>query len=176
MEKFFTKKNIIISACVLLALVIAVVTIVLIAGSAKREGSSSTDNKGEQGSYQSQTDKQRLGDVIIPVKLSGSEKICAGQYFFEYDSKALEYVTYENGDLFDECDVNLTKEGKLQCVITNSDLEDVRARGTLLTFVFKQKEEGNGKYTVKVGEQTNMCNSNGKLKTPKIKPEKVRAK
>ena len=116
----------------------------------------------------------KTGDVIdVPIKLSENPGILAGMFIFEYDSKALEYVDYEQGDILDEYEVNATA-GKVACVISSSALEDSKKNGTIITLQFKVKDgAAKGDYIIKYSDESQISNLNEEWIKPQISDGKI---
>lgn len=119
----------------------------------------------------------KTGDVIdVPIKLSENPGILAGMFIFEYDSKALEYVDYEQGDILDEYEVNATA-GKVACVISSSALEDSKKNGTIITLQFKVKDgAAKGDYIIKYSDESQISNLNEEWIKPQISDGKITVK
>lgn len=119
----------------------------------------------------------KTGDVIdVPIKLSENPGILAGMFIFEYDSKALEYVDYEKGDILDEYEINATA-GKVACVISSSALEDSKKNGTIITLQFKVKDgAAKGDYIIKYSDESQISNLNEEWIKPQIADGKITVK
>lgn len=119
----------------------------------------------------------KTGDVIdVPIKLSENPGILAGMFIFEFDAKAIEYVSYEKGDIFDEYDVN-GEAGKVSCIISSSQLKDSTKNGTLITLQFKVKDgAAKGDYTIKYSSESQISNLNEEWIKPQISDGKITVK
>lgn len=114
--------------------------------------------------------------VKVPISLNKNPGIFAGQYYFEYDSSVLEYVGYEEGDLFDEYSVNQT-DGVINFIINAKELADVTDNGTLVILEFKIKDDAKaGDYAITLGEKTLICNLDEQTVVPEIEEGKITVK
>jgi hypothetical protein len=114
--------------------------------------------------------------VKVPITFSKNPGVFAGQYYFEYDASALEYVGYEEGDLFEEYGAN-AKDGVVNFVINAKDLKDVTKNGTLVTLEFKIKADAKpGDYAITLGKETLICNLDEQTVSPEIKEGKITVK
>ncbi len=122
----------------------------------------------------------KTGDIIdVPIKLSENPGILAGMFIFEFDSKALEYVDYEKGDILnivDEDDVIATA-GTVSCLMEASELKDTTKNGTLITLQFKVKDgAAKGDYTIKYSSESQISNFNEEWIKPQISDGKITVK
>lgn len=117
------------------------------------------------------------GDTVkIPIYINENPGIFAGQFYFEFDSSALEYIDYEKGDLFDEYDVEVS-DGIISCIINSEKLKDVDKNGTIITLVFYVKDSAKaGKYEITLGNKTMLCNLNEQIVDAKLESDTITVK
>lgn len=146
--------------------------------SAQGSGSSSADKKIEKGKMTIEPAKASAGDVIsVPIKLSENPGIAAGQFYFEYDTKAFTYDSYEKGDILDDYEVS-DAAGKVSCIISADDIsKNATANGTLITLKFMVKSDAaKGDYTIKVSDGTMLCDVDENTVSPKLSDGKITVK
>ncbi len=120
----------------------------------------------------------KVGDTVkIPVKISDNPGIFAGQFYFEYDATALEYIDYEQSKLFSDYEVE-GKDGVVACIISREVSDnDTKENGDIITLVFDVKKDAKaGDYTIKIGDKTLICNLDEQIITPKIESGKITVK
>ena len=145
-------------------------------GSSSIDGTSSGDDTAsviEGGSVSLGTAKAEKGDTIeVPIKLEDNPGVFACQIAFDYDEKALEFVDYEDGDIFDNWMISGSK-----LVGDTSSLKDVTKDGTLLVLQFKVRDgAAKGDYTIKLTEESVFANYNEQFVCPKIGEGKITVK
>lgn len=117
-----------------------------------------------------------VGSIVeIPIEIKQNPGIWGGQIILSYDTKLLDYVNFDVGNVFDECNVNVKPDGTVYCVATNSKTEDVRANGTIATLKFVVKPAAKGK-TVKIdiSDKSNFTNLEEMLIEPSMQSGKIK--
>ncbi len=146
----------------------------------------SGNNSKDNGSTQNGADVVKKGSVKtpeikttndetikVPIKIDKNPGIWGCQFNFDYDTSIFEYVGYENGNLFEECDVNVNN-GVIKSLITKTDLENTKKNGTIITFELKIKEDApKGTYELKLRDDSQIVNIEEQIVSPKINIGKV---
>ena len=105
------------------------------------------------------TNKNKDEILSLPIKLTNNEGSYAGNFIFTYDDKALTYVGYDKGEIFDEYMVT-AKDGKISTLLNSSALEDTKKNGTLLVLKFKaNKNAAAGSYKIELDRKESMLGS-----------------
>ncbi len=146
----------------------------------KSDGNSSTQSSTEvvkKGSVKTPAIKTSKNETIkVPVNIDKNPGVWGCQLNIEYDTQVFEYVGYENGKLFDECDVNVDN-GVIRSLITKSALENTKKNGTIVTFEFKvNKNAPKGTYELKLRDDYQMVNVEEQIVSPKINIGKITIK
>jgi len=186
------KKLIIGIVAAVVALAVIIVAIIGITGTFGKnekdnEGSSSpvsssvTESKGDNDKVVSDYTVNDKGNTVVeaekpdsntiievPIMLSDNKNgFLAGQFAFTYDANALTYLDYAKGNLFDEYEV-VSEKGKVSCIISSSEIKDVKGDGKLIVLKFKAKDSAKaGDYEVKLASSA-MGTSDEKLVNPKV--------
>lgn len=91
------------------------------------------------------TTVKSVEQVEFKVVLKNAEGVCGGNFTLEYDADMLDFETYEYGDLINKhtknCNPDYKSAGNL-VRFTFSGAEKLDADGTLITFTFNVKSEG----------------------------------
>ena len=128
MKKISTQKLItIIIASVLVAALIFVVAMLLI------------KNIGET-TLKIESKTAIPGDEIsLPIIIDKNHGVFSGQIVITYNSSALEFLSCENGKVFDECNVHVLPESDAVVIIAEqtSKFENTKIDGVLATLKFK---------------------------------------
>ncbi len=108
--------------------------------------------------------KAKVGESVkIPVEISGNPGILAWNIVFKFDSEVLEYVGYDQGDLFSDY-MAFEKAGQVgvNCI----ENEDIKGDGKLITLEFKVIGDDIKKTQIAVDmEKSSICNNNEELIT-----------
>ena len=161
--------GIIAGVAVLAALIIGIIAIVSTFSDGSNIFSKGTEKNGNtavaESSVTSEGDvvvkvpatKAKNNDTIsIPVFINNNPGFYAATLAFEYDSSALTYTGYEEGDVLDQYELNPQK-GKISVLINNSENKDVKKDGTLMSLKFKvKKASSDGKYDVTIKKDGTM--------------------
>ena len=96
--------------------------------------------------------------VRVPVKISDNPGAMGFFLQFEYDDEALEYISFEKGDLLTDCEVS-GGNGSLKLISVEEN--DVKKDGTLVYLTFKVRVGASGNSEIKLicGENS-VCNYN----------------
>lgn len=120
------------------------------------------------------TEKSLAGDnVVIPLKLSKNSGMWGGQIIINYDSDAIDFVSCENGELFEECASN-DNEGQLSILVNQSNLKNTKKSGILLNLKFTVKETAkSGSYKLSFDKDTNFCDADAELVDVELKSGEI---
>ena len=134
-----------------------------------------TSDKKDDAVENVETEKSQT--VEVPVTVAANDGFVGAQLYFEFDASVLTYVGYSNGELLDECDVNLVN-GQLRCIVINDDVtKNVKDAGVLVTLKFKVNDDAAaGQYEVKLGKETMFADSTEKIITPEVTIAKIDVK
>lgn len=149
-------------------------------GDSTNKDDSSSDKGGsdsDKGHVNAEKEDAKKGDIVdVPIKVTKNPGMMAGKFVFEYDSKALEYVDYEEGDLLNEYEVNNT-DGKVTCIISNSELKDSSGKGTVIVLQFKVKDGAKkGDYEIKYSSESQIGNLDEKYVDIEVEKAKITVK
>ncbi len=112
--------------------------------------------------------------VQVPITLNKNTGMWAASVQFTYDSKALKFEGVTNGEIFDDCEVNVVEEGKIALLLQEDGLEDTTASGVIFTLNFKTKiSSDDGEYKIDFSDECEFVNIIGnqlelQLESPKI--------
>ena len=123
----------------------------------------------ERGNIKTPDIKTSADEIVkIPVKLNSNPGVWGCQFNFDYDTDVFEYVDYENGNIFDECDVNV-KDGVIRSITNLSGLENTNKNGTVITINLKVKSDAKkGTYKLKLRDDSQVVNIEEQVVSPKI--------
>ncbi len=121
--------------------------------------------------------KALSGDTVeIPLTIEKNHGIWGGQILIDYDSSNLSFLSIENGEVFDECQVNDAGDC-VAVLVTQSVLEDSRKDGLIATLKFKIKVSAkDGEHSLKFNDETNFCNADEEMIEPELKGGKITVK
>lgn len=92
-------------------------------------------------------------NVDFNINIRNNNGLYVGQLEIEYDPNVLEFISSGNGEVFDECNVNVfdSDNGKIIVILNQFGLENTKADGKLATITFKVKEDTKkGSYAIKL--------------------------
>lgn len=141
-----------------------------IAGESSNVLESSSTTEIKKGEVQIKSAEGTVDDVVaLPITIDENPGMAAGQMFFLYDSSALAYEGYAEGEIFDEYTVEDMGD-KVGCVLSLKDIsENTTKNGTLLTLKFSiRKGAQKGEYKVELSENTMFADIDENTVTPKI--------
>lgn len=121
--------------------------------------------------------KISAGDnVDVCLKIKKNCGIWGGQVMLKYDAETLSFVSYDTGDVFDNCDYN-ADDGTLTLLLNQTELENSKKNGVIVTLKFNVKDDAkSGDYSIKFSEESNFCNVKEELITPVLKDGTVTVK
>ncbi len=122
----------------------------------------SQDNSSNKLTISAASAEAKLNQTVeIPVKISQNPGIMALIVDFQFDSSILQYMGYNEGKVFKDCEI-VEKEGVLTLIC--EDDADVKADGELITLKFKVKSDSAKETALKVVVADNsICNFNEEL-------------
>lgn len=143
----------------------------------EKDPSNQKDENGDNNTVVDKVETNKGKTVEVPVYVSENDGFVGAQIYFEFDTKALSYVGYSNGDLLDECDVNLI-DNKIRCILINDDIKNnVKDAGVLVKLKFKINDDAAaGEYKIKLGKETMFADSTEKVITPEVSIAKIDVK
>lgn len=147
------KLTIIITASVLAALALIAGLIFWLTGFFKGESSSDGGNTTiTVGSVSDEVGKT----VKVPVKLTDNPGAMGFLLRFEYDTEALEYISFEKGELLSDCEIS-DNNGSLTLVSVEDN--DITDNGVMVYLSFKLKDGASGKSEIKlICDENSVCN------------------
>ena len=96
--------------------------------------------------------------VRVPVKISDNPGAMGFFLQFEYDDEALEYISFEKGELLTDCEVS-GGNGSLKLISVEEN--DVKKDGTLVYLTFKVLGGASGNSEIKlICDENSVCNYN----------------
>ena len=96
--------------------------------------------------------------VKVPVKFTDNPGAMGFFLQFEYDSEALEYISFEKGDLLSDCEVS-GSNGSLKLISVEEN--DVKKDGNLVYLSFKVRDGASGDCEIKlINDENSVCNYN----------------
>ena len=96
--------------------------------------------------------------VRVPVKISDNPGAMGFFLQFEYDDEALEYISFEKGELLTDCEVS---EGNGNLKLISVEENDVKKDGTLVYLTFKVRDSASGDCEIKlICDENSVCNYN----------------
>ena len=107
------------------------------------------------------SEKVASGDVVeIPLTLKKNHGMWGGQIIINYDPEAISFVSCENGDLFDDCEVN-NNEGEVVLLVKQKELKNMHKNGDIAMLKFKAKVSADsGDYNIVINQDTNFGDIN----------------
>lgn len=121
--------------------------------------SSKVDDNGNTEFTVETEDAKKDSTISIPVLINNNPGFYAGEFYFTYDSNMLEYVDYEEGVIVDQFEAEPAK-GAIKLLAYNSQYEDVKKDGVLMTLNFKvKKASADGQYKITVQDEGTMLGS-----------------
>lgn len=94
--------------------------------------------------------------VKVPVKLSDNPGAMGFFLQFEFDNEALEYISFEKGELLTDCEVS-AENGRLKLISVEDN--DVKKNGTLVYLTFKVRDGASGDCEIKlICDENSVCN------------------
>lgn len=112
------------------------------------------------------------GDTVkIPICITKNHGVgfWGAQIVLNYDAEALTFESCANGDVFDECEVN-PETGKVNIILNQTEIENVKQDGTLATLNFKIKTSAKkGDYGIEFDSLTCFSRDSGELFDPVLK-------
>lgn len=95
-------------------------------------------------------------NVRIPVKFTGNPGAMGFFLQFEYDTEALEYLSFEKGELLTDCEVS-EKDGTLKLVSVEDS--NITKDGVMVYLSFKIKDNASGTSEIKlICDENSVCN------------------
>ena len=78
-------------------------------------------------------------EISLPIIIDKNHGIFSGQIVVAYNSSALEFLSCENGEVFDECDVHVLPESDTLVILAEqiTKFENTKVDGVLATLKFK---------------------------------------
>ncbi len=118
--------------------------------------------------------KGLAGDIVeIPLTIDKNVGIWGGQIIINYDSDNLSFLSIDNSEVFDQCEVNDTGDC-VAILATQLELEDSHFDGNIATLKFKIKVSADkGEYTLDFNEESNFCNKDEEMITPEFVSGKI---
>lgn len=106
--------------------------------------------------------------ITVEVSFNENPGIWAIQLMLSYDTDALEYTGYSEGDLFSEYEVNAF-EDQVKAVVIPNDLKNTYKNGTVIKYDFKVKDGvAPGEYGIKINDGTSVCNADEVTVEPSV--------
>lgn len=139
--------------------------------------SSSEEESVSGGVLEISSHTASVGDTVsVTVDFKENPGIWGIQLILDYDSSALEYVSYTEGELFPDYEVHPT-EGQIRALALPKDLNNATESGTVVKYNFKVKNGTKaGDYEIKVNGTTSICNADEVTVSPKIVNGKITVK
>lgn len=95
-------------------------------------------------------------NVRIPVKFTGNPGAMGFFLQFEYDTEALEYLSFEKGELLTDCEVS-ENDGTLKLVSVEDS--NITKDGVMVYLNFKIKDNATGTSEIKlICDENSVCN------------------
>lgn len=105
------------------------------------------------GSVSAETGK----NIKVPVSFKGNPGAMGFFIEFEYNADALEYLSFEKGELLTDCEVAKAEDGKLKLVSVEDG--DIKKDGNLAYLSFKVKDGASGSSEIKaICGENSVCN------------------
>lgn len=94
--------------------------------------------------------------VQVPVEISGNPGAMGFFLQFNYDSEALEYISFEKGGLLTDCEIS-EEDGSLKLISVEDG--DVEKDGALVYLTFKIRDGASGDSEIElICEENSVCN------------------
>ena len=95
-------------------------------------------------------------NIKVPVEFTGNPGAMGFLLQFDYDNEALEYLSFEKGELLTDCEVS-DKDGTLRLVSVEDN--NVTKDGVLVYLTFKIKDNASGTSEIKlICDENSICN------------------
>lgn len=160
-----------------LAAAIVVTGIVLLVRHSKVDGEQGSDISSaaiseeviKKGTLEVSSVTAKSGEnITVEVSFNENPGIWAIQLMLSYDTDALEYTGYSDGDLFSEYEVNAAAD-QVKAVALPNDLKNTYKNGTVIKYDFKVKDGvAPGEYSIKINDGTSVCNADEVTVKPSI--------
>lgn len=151
------KTIIIITASVLAAVALIAGLTVWLVNVFKSDDKSVSSGKSGDAVITVESVSEKAGkNIKIPVKFTGNPGAMGFFIQFEYDTEALEYLSFEKGELLTDCEVS-EQDGTLKLVSVEDN--DITKDGVMVYLNFKIKDNATGRSEIKlICDENSVCN------------------
>ena len=151
------KTIIIITASVLAAVALIAGLTVWLVNVFKSDDKSVSSGKSGDAVITVESVSEKAGkNIKIPVKFTGNPGAMGFFLQFEYDTEALEYLSFEKGELLTDCEVS-EQDGTLKLVSVEDN--DITKDGVMVYLNFKIKDNATGRSEIKlICDENSVCN------------------
>lgn len=151
------KTIIIITASVLAAVALIAGLTVWLLNVFKSDDKSVSSGKSGDAVITVESVSEKAGkNIKIPVKFTGNPGAMGFFLQFEYDTEALEYLSFEKGELLTDCEVS-EQDGTLKLVSVEDN--DITKDGVMVYLNFKIKDNATGRSEIKlICDENSVCN------------------
>lgn len=151
------KTIIIITASVLAAVALIAGLTVWLVNVFKSDDKSVSSGKSGDAVITVESVSEKAGkNIKIPVKFTGNPGAMGFFLQFEYDTEALEYLSFEKGELLTDCEVS-EQDGTLKLVSVEDN--DITKDGVIVYLNFKIKDNATGRSEIKlICDENSVCN------------------
>lgn len=151
------KTIIIITASVLAAVALIAGLTVWLVNVFKSDDKSVSSGKSGDAVITVESVSEKAGkNIKIPVKFTGNPGAMGFFLQFEYDTQALEYLSFEKGELLTDCEVS-EQDGTLKLVSVEDN--DITKDGVMVYLNFKIKDNATGRSEIKlICDENSVCN------------------
>lgn len=151
------KTIIIITASVLAAVALIAGLTVWLLNVFKSDDKSVSSGKSGDAVITVESVSEKAGkNIKIPVKFTGNPGAMGFFLQFEYDTQALEYLSFEKGELLTDCEVS-EQDGTLKLVSVEDN--DITKDGVMVYLNFKIKDNATGRSEIKlICDENSVCN------------------
>lgn len=151
------KTIIIITASVLAAVALIAGLTVWLVNVFKSDDKSVSSGKSGDAVITVESVSEKAGkNIKIPVKFTGNPGAMGFFLQFEYDTEALEYLSFEKGELLTDCEIS-ENDGTLKLVSVENN--NITKDGVMVYLSFKIKDKASGTSEIKlICDENSVCN------------------